>query len=130
MSEQGDKRVSDYVVSVDVQDAPKGDGNAVGGKYRYVFTPDIAIIKASPTRLIYQMTAATKKALAFTTLYSNDGRYQLAGLTVAPDGRSISVINVNTQRMLINMMLQISDTATPSLVHIDPEVLNEPEIPG
>lgn len=130
MSEQGGKRISEYVVSVDVQEAPNGDGNAVGGKYRYVFTPSIAIVTVSPTRLVYQMTAATKKQLTFGTLYSNDGRYQLGPPTVAPDGRSISVINVNTQRVLISMMLQISDTAAPSLVHIDPEVLNEPEIPG
>lgn len=124
-----EKDIADYIVSVDVQDAPAGDGNAVGGKYRYVFSPTIAIITKSPTRLVYQMTAATKKSLSFNALYSNDGRYQLASPELSPDGRSISVLNANTQRMLVNIMLQISDSVAQSLVHVDPEVLNEPELP-
>lgn len=128
MNQQG-KEISDYVVSVDVQDAPAGDGNAAGGDYRYVFDPDVAIIRKTPTRLIYQLTATTKKSLSFGALYSNDGRYQLTPPEVAPDGRSISVINLNTQRMLINVMLQLADTAAPALVHVDPTVLNEPEAP-
>ncbi|MFC4819135.1 hypothetical protein [Dokdonella ginsengisoli] len=128
MSVRG-KGITDYVVSVDVQDTPAGDGNAVGGKYRYAFSPDIAIITKSPTRLVYQMTAATKKSLSFNALYSNDGRYQLARPELSPDGRSISVLNANTQRLLINIMLQISDSVAQNLVHVDPEVLNEPELP-
>ena len=130
MSQQGNKGITDYVISVDVQDAPAGDGNAVGGKYRYVFKPDIALVKQSPTRLVYEMTATTKKGLTFGALYSNDGRYQLGQPLVAPDQRSISVVNFNTQRVLINIMLQLADSSAQSLVHVDPEVLNEPEIPG
>lgn len=128
MNRQGTE-IPDYVVSVDVQDAPGGDGNAAGGKYRYTFDPDIAMIRNTPTRLIYQLTTTTKKGLSFGTLYSNDGRYQLTRPEVAADGRSISVINLNTQRMLINVMLQLADTASAELVHVDPTVLNEPEVP-
>ncbi len=130
MSEQESKGIAEYVVSVDVQDAPGGDGNAVGGKYRYVFDPDIAIVQSTPVRLIYRMTPTTRKGLTFGTLYSNDGRYQFGKPEAAPDGRSISVIDVNTQRMLINIMLQLADAQTQSLVHVDPQVLNEPEVPG
>ena len=86
-------------------------------------------MQKSGTRMVYQLSDATKQDLQITGIYTNDGRYQLGIPVIAADARSVSLINVNTQQMLIDVMLQVTDRRNAALIHADPQVLNEPEVP-
>ncbi|HEY0232141.1 MAG TPA: hypothetical protein VGC55_12885 [Dokdonella sp.] len=119
---------AEFVVEVDIKRAPADQGNSRDGRYQFAFKPDIAVVQQANTYLIYRMSASSDAKLRLSGIYTTDARYQLGIPNIAADGRSVSMLNVNTQRMLINVSLQVVDDTDGSLSHFDPQVLNDPPL--
>ncbi|MEO8670657.1 MAG: hypothetical protein ABI411_05025 [Tahibacter sp.] len=120
---------AELVIEVDVQATPNFGGNTPDRRYLYSFSPDVSIVRKSSTLMVYQLSKNTREDLVISGIYTNDGRYQIGPPQIAADARSVSFTNRNSQQMLINVMLQVTDRTSNSLIHADPQVLNEPEVP-
>jgi len=128
MRDDSPNATAEYVIDVDVKRNPSDRGNSRDGRYDYAFEPDIAVIKEANTAMVYRLTTTSDPALRVSGIYTTDARYQLGAPRIARDGRSVTLLNVNTQRMLIHVSLQVVDIESGALAHFDPQVLNDPPL--
>jgi hypothetical protein len=128
MHDDSPNATDEYVIDVDIKRNPMDQGNSSDGRYDYAFKPDIALIKESDTSMVYRLTTTSDPALRVSGIYTTDARYQLGAPRIARDGRSVTLLNVNTQQMLIHVSLQVADIESGALAHFDPQVLNDPPL--
>jgi hypothetical protein len=128
MRDDSPNATAEYVIDVDIKRNPTGRGNSRDGRFDYAFKPDVAVIKDSNTSMVYRLTTTSDPALRISGIYTTDARYQLGAPRMARDGRSVTLLNVNTQQMLIHVSLQVADIEDGSLAHYDPQVLNDPPL--
>lgn len=106
-------------------------GNTGAGKYFYNFDPDIQTMckGQKDVVLIYQLDSSVAYHFRIASTVVNDPKFQIRDVTVATDGRSVSMINANTEPCLIFMSVLIRDERTNALINCDPQVGNDPEVP-
>lgn len=113
-------------ISVTVYETLDKAGNAANGDYSYLFVPDVVTVTESNTTLRYVLDEASAEAYSITGLYSTDSRFQLASPIVSEDGKSLSVVNSNSQPQLIYVALQVVHLDTQRKLSLDPQVINVP----
>lgn len=113
-------------ISVTVYQTPDNSGNTANGTFGYVFEPDVVTVTEYDTTLCYALDADSAEQYTITGIYSTDSRFQLATPVVAADGRSVTVVNSNTQPQLIYVALQVVHKVSGRKLSLDPQVINVP----
>ncbi len=106
-----------------------GNTNVVGvGDYEYSCTPEVTHVTKSNTVLRYELSPEVGAEFQFSGMYTSDSLYkpQLSKARIKSGGRIIETTHANQVATLINVALQVIDTAQQSTVSCDPQVTNEP----
>jgi hypothetical protein len=105
-------------------------GNAGHGRYFYSFSPDVITVGKgqTPVKLIYRLDKEVSQHFKIRAVLNSDARGQIEHTTIAPDGRSADVYNLNTVQTLIFFSVLIYDDKRDQLFSCDPQVGNDPEI--
>ncbi len=102
-------------------------GNTAGGEYFYSFKPDIVNVTKPGTKIIYALRDDVPDHFTLRDIFTTDAKYQLIDTKLPKDGRSISIVDLNTQRQLILVSLLVHDSLHDRLVNCDPQVINTPQ---
>ncbi|KLD74870.1 hypothetical protein FZ025_08045 [Xanthomonas hyacinthi] len=105
-------------------------GNAGRGRYFYSFSPDVITVGEgqTPVTLIYRLDKEVSPHLKIRAVLNSDARGQIQSTTIAKDGRSAEVLNLNTVQTLIFFSVLVYDDKREQLFSCDPQVGNDPEI--
>ncbi len=102
-------------------------GNTRRGQYFYSFDPDLVVVSQPQTRLVFNLHKEVPASFRIVDLVTSDAKYQLGNPKFAEGGRSVEVIDENTQRQLMYIVVLVKDTERNELVACDPQVVNSPE---
>ena len=105
----------------------KSGGNTRKGQYFYSFDPDLIVVSKPQTTLVFSHHKEAASTFRIVDLVTSDAKYQFGKPTIAEDGRSVTVINENTQRQLMYVVVLVKDAERNELVACDPQVINSPE---
>lgn len=96
------------------------------GNYDYEFSADSVVLRHSPTTVVYALTESTQSTYLIEDVVTTDSKSQIRSIEIAKDGRSVTLINLNTVRTLIYLTILVRDTSTRTLVNCDPQMTNAP----
>lgn len=102
-------------------------GNTRRGEYFYSFAPDLIVVRKPRTRMDFSLCDDVPASFKIVDVVTSDSKFQLDKPVFAANGRSVSVINENTQRQLIYVVVLVHDAVRDELVACDPQVINSPE---
>ncbi len=108
-------------------DYVKTGGNTRNGEYFYSFDPDLVLVRKPRTPLVFVMGAEVPPSFRIVDLVTSDSRFQIGSPVLAENGRSVRVMNENTQRELMHVALLVQDEVRDTLIVCDPQVINSPE---
>jgi hypothetical protein len=100
---------------------------SISSEGAYTYTPTSVRVTAPNTTLIYALTAKSAENWQVTGMLSTDTKQQVSGCTVAPDGNSVSAMDLNSQAETFNVTVQAQHRVSGQVIAIDPEVQNDPE---
>jgi hypothetical protein len=105
-------------------------GNAGHGRYFYSFSPDVITVgkEQMPVTMIYRLDKEVSHHFRIRAVLNSDARGQIQSTTIAEDGRSAAVFNLNTMQTLIFFAVLVYDSKREQLFSCDPQVGNDPEI--
>lgn len=104
-------------------------GNAGLGRYFYSFAPDVVTVQgAGPVVITYKFEAQVPKRFRIVNVLNSDAFKQIHKVSVAEDGRSVSMHNRNTVQTLIFFTVLVRDEESNDLrvISCDPQVGNDP----
>jgi hypothetical protein len=101
-------------------------GNTASGRYFYSFTPDLIIVKQSPTTIVFEFSPDTARHYRIEDLVTTDAKFQLSRSLTSDDGRTMTIDNRNTERSLIFISVLVRDTSNDVLINCDPQMINVP----
>lgn len=96
------------------------------GNYDYEFSADSVVLRSSPTTVVYALTESTQSTYVIEDVVTTDSKSQIRSIEIAKDGRSVTLVNLNTVRTLIYLTILVRDTSTRTLVNCDPQMTNAP----
>ncbi|MCR6703018.1 MAG: hypothetical protein NVV68_18540 [Dokdonella sp.] len=96
------------------------------GNYDYEFSADSVVLRHSPTTVVYALTESTQSTYLIEDVVTTDSKSQVRSIEIAKDGRSVTLVNLNTVRTLIYLTILVRDTSTRTLVNCDPQMTNAP----
>jgi hypothetical protein len=96
------------------------------GNYDYEFSADSVVLRHSPTTVVYALTESTQSTYLIEDVVTTDSKSQIRSIEIAKDGRSVTLVNLNTVRTLIYLTILVRDTSTRTLVNCDPQMTNAP----
>ena len=104
-------------------------GNAGLGQYFYSFAPDVVTVQgAGPVVINYQFETQVPERFKIVNVLNSDAFKQIHKVSVAEDGRSVSMHNRNTVQTLIFFTVLVRDEQSNDLrvISCDPQVGNDP----
>lgn len=105
----------------------KSGGNTRRGQYFYSFDPDLIVVRKPQTMLVFTLHKEAPPTFKIVDLVTSDAKYQFGKPVISGDGRSVFVLNENTQRQLMYVVVLVQDTERGEVVACDPQVINSPE---
>lgn len=82
------------------------------GNYDYEFSADSVVLRHSPTTVVYALTESTQSTYVIEDVVTTDSKSQIQSIEIAKDGRSVTLVNLNTARTLIYLTILVRDTST------------------
>lgn len=102
-------------------------GNTGEGLYFYSFSPSMVTIEKANTSIVVALSEFTTTEFLVRDVFTTDSKFQLSRFEVAADGRSLSMVNANSQKALIFLSVLVEDTKNGVSVNCDPQIINRPE---
>ena len=96
------------------------------GNYDYEFSADSVVLRHSPTTVVYALTESTQSTYLIEDVVTTDSKSQIRSIEIAKDGRSVTLVNLNTVRTLIYLTILVRDTSTRTLVICGSQLTNAP----
>lgn len=94
----------------------------------YSCSPPSQTVTQTNTQLLYVLDPASASIWAFSGLTTSDGQRQVSPPVVAPDGNSVSTMDLNTVAEVFNVYLLLQRRTTMVRHWVDPEVRNDPPV--
>lgn len=102
-------------------------GNTGDGMYFYTFSPSITTVARPNTTLVIALSEFTVAEFRIRDIFTTDSKFQLSQPEMAADGRSLRMLDANSQKELILLSVLVEDTKNGVSVNCDPQIINRPE---